>query len=191
MYLVAGLGNPGNQYLKTFHNVGFMAVELLAEKYGVSFNKKGFGGIYGMTKINGEQVIFLKPQTFMNLSGECIQKALAFYKIPTENFIVIYDDIDIKIGCIRVRANGTAGTHNGMRNIVQMLNSTSFPRVRIGTKPEGEYELIDYVLSNIKKEDEPRFKISITGAVNAVDEFIKGKKIDDIMSKYNGEKVLV
>ena len=187
MYLVAGLGNPGLKYLKNFHNVGFMAVELLAEKHGVSFNKKGFKGLYGIKEIDGEKVMFLKPQTYMNLSGESIQEAMAFYKIPTENLIVIYDDIDVAIGSIRVRRNGSAGTHNGMRNIVQMLSSTDFPRIRIGTKPEEEYDLLSYVLSDIKKEDEPRFKISINEAVESADEFIHGKNLDEIMCSHNNK----
>ncbi len=185
MYLVAGLGNPGIKYLKTYHNLGFMAVELLAEKNGVTFNKKGFNGEYGEKKIGGEKVIFLKPQTFMNLSGECIREISAFYKIPPENIIVIYDDVDIPVGTLRIRKSGSAGTHNGMRNIVACLNSTSFPRVRIGTKPNGEYDLLTYVLSDIRKEDEPLFKISVNKAVDAVDEIISGKAIEDVMQKYN------
>ena len=167
MKLIVGLGNPGLKYLKNLHNLGFMAVELLAEKHGVSFNKKGFKGIYGEKNFAGEKVIFLKPQTFMNLSGDCVQEIAAFYKIPTQNILVLYDDLDIAIGAVRVRASGSSGTHNGMRSIVSRLSSTNFPRVRIGTKPEVDYDIIDYVLSDIRKEDEPRFRHSVNLAVDA------------------------
>ncbi len=188
MKLVVGLGNPGIKYLKNLHNIGFMAVELLAEKHGVEFNKKGFKGIYGEKNIGGEKIIFLKPQTFMNLSGDCVQELSAFYKIQPKDIIVLYDDLDIAIGYIRIRANGSAGTHNGMRSIVGRLSSTDFPRIRIGTKPEVNYEIIDYVLSDIRKEDEPRFRQSINVAVEACDAFIHGVKIDEIMCKFNSFK---
>ena len=186
MYLVVGLGNPGVKYLKNLHNLGFMAVELLAEKNGVTFNKKGFKGEYGEKSIGGEKVIFLKPMTYMNLSGESIREISSYYKIPVENIIVIYDDIDIPIGALRIRPSGSAGTHNGMRNIVLNLNSTSFPRVRIGTKPKGEYDILSYVLSDVKKEDEPLFKISVNKAVDAVNELIRGLSVEEAMQKYNG-----
>ena len=163
-----------------------MTVELVAEKMGVPFNKKGFKGIYGEKIINGEKTLFLKPQTFMNLSGESVAETVSFFKIPPEKVLVVYDDLDIPIGSLRIRPSGSAGTHNGMRNIVERLGSQNFPRVRIGTKPEGEYNIIDYVLSDVKKEDEPRFKISVGKAALAVEEFIGGSKIDQIMQKYNG-----
>jgi len=186
MYLVVGLGNPGDKYLKTLHNLGFMAVELLAEKNGVNFDKKGFNGLYGVKNISGEKVIFLKPQTFMNLSGESVEPIAAYFKIPTENILVIYDDIDIPIGSLRIRKSGSSGTHNGMRNVTKMLGTENFPRVRIGTKPEGDYEILSYVLSDVKKADEPKFKFSVNEAVSAADEFIRGKKIDDVMCIFNG-----
>ena len=191
MKLIVGLGNPGLKYLKNLHNLGFMAVELLAEKYGVDFNKKAFKGIYGEKNINGEKVVFLKPQTYMNLSGESVQAVAAFYKIKVEDILVIYDDLDIAIGYVRIRANGSAGTHNGMRSIVSCLNSTAFPRVRIGTKPEVNYEIVDYVLSDIRKEDEPRFRQAIAVAVDASDAFIRGNTIDQVMCKFNGSKPTV
>lgn len=188
MYLVVGLGNPGSKYLKNLHNIGFMAVELLAEKYGVDFDKKGFKALYGLKTVDGEKIIFLKPQTFMNLSGESLREITSYFKIPSENVIVVYDDIDIDIGSLRIRKSGTAGTHNGMRNIVKELGTENFPRVRVGTKPVGEYDILSYVLSDIKKEDEPKFRFSINEAVAACDEFIHGKKIDDVMCAHNGKK---
>ena len=191
MKLVVGLGNPGLKYLKNLHNLGFMAVELLAEKHGVTFNKKAFKGEYGEKNINGEKVIFLKPQTFMNLSGDCVQELASFFKIQTKDIMVLYDDLDIAIGCIRIRANGSAGTHNGMRSIVSRLSSTDFPRIRIGIKPETQYEIIDYVLSDMLTDDIPRFRQSIKVAVEAADCFINGMKIDDVMCRYNSFKPIV
>ena len=188
MYIVAGLGNPGDKYLKNLHNLGFMAVELLAEKHGVSFDKKGFKGLFGVKSIGGEKVIFLKPQTFMNLSGECIREISAYFKVPSENILVIYDDIDIDIGALRIRKNGSSGTHNGMRNIVKELGTENFPRVRIGTKPEESYDILSYVLSDVKKEDEPKFRFSVNEAVAAADDFIHGKKIEDVMCAHNAAK---
>lgn len=165
-----------------------MAVELLAEKNGVSFDKKGFKGVFGTKTIGSEKVIFLKPQTFMNLSGECIREISAYFKVPSENILVIYDDIDIDIGALRVRKSGSSGTHNGMRNIEKELGTENFPRIRIGTKPVGEYDIMSYVLSDIKKEDEPKFRFSVNEAVAAADEFIRGKKIDDVMCAHNAKK---
>lgn len=191
MKLVVGLGNPGVKYLKNLHNLGFMAVELLAEKHGVTFNKKGFKGLYGEKNIQGEKVIFLKPQTFMNLSGESVQELSAFYKIEPKNILVVYDDLDIAIGFVRIRASGSAGTHNGMRSVVSRLGSTDFPRIRIGIKPEVDYAIIDYVLSDIRKEDEPRFRQSVGVAVDAADTFIRGGSIDEVMCKFNSFKPTV
>ncbi len=122
----------------------------------------------------------------MNLSGESVEPIAAYFKIPTENILVIYDDIDIPIGSLRIRKSGSPGTHNGMRNVTKMLGTENFPRVRIGTKPEGDYEILSYVLSDVKKADEPKFKFSVNEAVSAADEFIRGKKIDDVMCKFNG-----
>lgn len=188
MKLIVGLGNPGLKYLKNLHNLGFMAVEMLAEKHGVTFNKKGFKGIYGEKNVGGEKIIFLKPQTFMNLSGDCVQEISAFYKIAPQDILVMYDDLDIAIGAVRIRANGSAGTHNGMRSIVSRLSSTDFPRIRIGIKPEVNYEIIDYVLSDIRKDDEPRFRHSVGVAVDAADDFINGKTIDQVMCTYNSKR---
>lgn len=187
MYLIAGLGNPGKEYLKTLHNIGFMAVELLAEKLGAEFNKKAFKGLIAEKKIGGEKVLFLKPQTYMNLSGESIRETTDFYKIPTENVLVIYDDLDLPIGSLRIRPSGSSGTHNGMRNIVKELGTTDFPRIRVGTKPVAtNLPVIDYVLSDIRKEDEAAFKTSIGKAVLAAEGFIRGESVEKLMCAYNG-----
>ena len=187
MYLIVGLGNPDVKYLKTMHNMGFMAIDMLADKMGVEFNKKGFKGVYALTNVNGEKAILLKPMTYMNLSGASVQEAMAFYKIPSQNVLVIYDDLDINIGSLRIRAKGSSGTHNGMRDIVSKISSENFPRIRVGIKPVNDSRgIVDYVLSDIKKDDEAVFKTVLKKASDASYDFACGKKIDEIMCKYNG-----
>lgn len=188
MYLIVGLGNPDLKYLKTMHNMGFMAIDVLASNLNLTFNKKGFKGVYCLTTINGEKVILLKPTTYMNLSGDSVLEAMSFYKIPPENVLVTYDDLDIEIGSIRVREKGSSGTHNGMRDIVKKINSQDFPRIRIGIKPKNDSrEIVDYVLSDIKKEDEETFKIVLKASADAMNMFANGKNLDEIMRKYNGK----
>ncbi|MBR2377126.1 MAG: aminoacyl-tRNA hydrolase [Clostridia bacterium] len=188
MYLVVGLGNPDVKYLKTMHNMGFMAVDILADKLGVEFNKKAFKGVVAETFIGGEKAILLKPYTYMNLSGDSVIEALNFYKIPLEKMLVIYDDLDIEIGSIRIREKGSAGTHNGMRDIVKKVSSENFARVRVGIKPNNDSRgIIDYVLSDIKKADEKTFKEVLTKAAEAGECFIKGNSLEEIMRKYNGK----
>ena len=186
MYLIVGLGNPDNKYLKTMHNLGFMAIDVLAEKLGVELNKKAFKGVYAQTTVNGEKVVLLKPLTYMNLSGDCISQVLSYFKIPTQNMVVIYDDLDIKIGSLRIRQKGSAGTHNGMRDIVSKISSQDFPRIRIGSKPvDFKGDIIDYVLSNVKKEDEEIFKIVLKNASEAALSLVSGQSVENVMNKYN------
>lgn len=185
MYIVAGLGNPGAEYSRNLHNLGFMTIDKLAEKYGVKFEKSGFSAKYSIINVNGVKVMFIKPQTFMNLSGVALRAAASYYKVPTGNIIVAYDDVDIPIGSVRIRQSGSAGTHNGMRSIVNELGSTEFPRVRIGIKPDRPFSLIDYVLSNVRAEDVSSFDSAINVATDAIDEFIKGDSIEKIMCRHN------
>lgn len=188
MYIVAGLGNPGAEYSRNLHNLGFMTIDKLAEKYGVKFEKSGFSAKYSIINVNGVKVMFIKPQTFMNLSGVALRAAASYYKVPTGNIIVAYDDVDIPIGSVRIRQSGSAGTHNGMRSIVNELDSTEFPRVRIGIKPDRPFSLIDYVLSNVRAEDVSSFDSAINVATDAIDEFIKGDSIEKIMCRHNVTK---
>ena len=177
MYLLVGLGNPGSKYQYNWHNCGFMTLEVLAQRAGVSVRKVKFKGEYGKGKIGGQEVIFLRPGTYMNLSGQSVREAVEFYKIPLENVIIIYDDIDLPIGSIRVRASGGSGTHNGMKSIIAELGSKSFARVRIGAGPAPEqWDLADYVLSDIPKElQEIMFK-AFVDAAKTVEERIGGVK---------------
>ena len=188
MKLIAGLGNPGKNYENTFHNLGFMAVDAVADILGTEFNKEKCRAMVAETRINNEKVILAKPQTFMNLSGESIRLLMDFYKIPLSDFLVIYDDYDLKKGVLRIRESGSAGTHNGMRNIINQLGSGEFARIRIGFNPgpECRIPLIDYVLSKVKDEDKKIMVSAIERAAKAASEFVRGVKIQDVMQKYNG-----
>ena len=160
MYIIAGLGNPGSKYEKTRHNMGFRVIDLLAEKYHIDMNMKKHKAVCGTGVIEGRKVMLLKPQTFMNLSGESIREAVDFYKIdPETELIVIYDDISLAPGNLRIRKKGSAGGHNGMKNIILHLGTQVFSRIRVGVgeKPAG-WDLADYVLGGFSKEDEALVK---------------------------------
>ncbi len=184
MKIIAGLGNPDRKYAKNVHNLGFMVIDEVANKLGATIDKKGHKALYTAINVGGEKVILIKPQTYMNLSGESVKSAVDFYKVPTENLLVVYDDIDIEKGSVRIRQKGSAGTHNGMKNIVLHLGSGDFPRIRVGCKPNGfRGDLVDYVLSDINLSE---LGDVIDRASNAVISFIKGEKIDVVMNKFNG-----
>ena len=147
MYLIVGLGNPEEDYSGTRHNMGFNTINKLAKEYNIELNKKKFKGIYGQGEIEGEKVILLKPQTYMNLSGESIKEVVDFYKLSSNNLIVVFDDMDVEKGQIKIRKNGGAGTHNGMRSVVQNLKTEKFARVRVGIgKPKIKEDMINYVI---------------------------------------------
>ena len=174
MYLIVGLGNPEEEYNGTRHNMGFHTINKIANQYQISVTKSKFKGLYGSGIIEGEKVILLKPQTFMNLSGESIREILQFYKIGKEELIVIYDDIDIDPGIIRIRKAGGAGTHNGMKSVIQELNTQDFKRIRVGIgKPKEKEDLIHYVLGAISEEDKEKLDKGAELAKEAVIEIIK------------------
>lgn len=187
MYLVAGLGNPGKQYDMTRHNIGFEVIDYIADKENVSVKKLKFKGLYGETNIGGEKVLLLKPQTYMNLSGECIREFAAFYKIPVENIIIINDDIYLDSGVLRIRKSGSAGGHNGLKSIIYQLASDQFPRIRVGVNSplREKADLADFVLARFSKEEIPVLEDAIVRAAKAVDEIIR-KSVDSAMNKYNG-----
>lgn len=185
MYLIVGLGNPEEDYSNTRHNMGFNAINKLAEQYKIEINKRKFKGLYGTGIIEGEKVILLKPQTYMNLSGQSIKEVLDFYKIDIENLIVIYDDIDIEPGLIKLRKFGGAGSHNGMKSVVEELKSQNFKRIRIGIgSPNDKSKLIEYVIGPIKKEDIENLEKGTTLAKDAVIKILKNG-IDIAMNKFN------
>lgn len=188
MYLIVGLGNPEKEYANTRHNMGFNVINKIAEKYKIEMIKEKFQGIYGMGQIENEKVILLKPQTYMNLSGNSIREFVNFYKIEKENVIVIYDDVDIEPGLIRIRKQGTAGSHNGMKSVVQELGTTNFPRIRVGIgKPKYENDMINHVLQKIDDSEKEIINKGIDLAFLAIIEIIKNN-IDKAMNKYNKVK---
>lgn len=186
MYLIVGLGNPEKQYEKTFHNIGFIAVGDVAEKLGVKFNKKECEAQVAIAQIHGEKVVLARPVTYMNNSGRAVKQLLAKYKIPEENLLVIYDDYDLPKGKVRIRAGGSAGTHNGMRSIIAETGLKNFPRIRIGIRDEEvNIPIINYVLAQIRKEDYELFASACDKAGEAVAEFVNGLDIEKVMCKYN------
>lgn len=186
MYIIAGLGNPGKKYENTRHNMGFLAVDLLAEKYGIKVNKIKFKALVGEGRIAGQKVLLVKPQTYMNLSGESIRQVLEYYKVEPEELIVIYDDIDIPTGAVRIRSKGSAGTHNGMRNIVYQIQSDAFPRVRVGIGAEKgtKVDLVNYVTGGVSKSEKTLLEESLTKAAEGAACIVE-KGIDRAMNLYN------
>ena len=184
MYIIAGLGNPGKKYENTKHNVGFLTIDILAEKLGIRVSKIRHRALTGEGFIGTEKVLLVKPQTYMNLSGESIREVLSFYKVDPENLIVIYDDIDLPMGSLRIRKKGSAGTHNGMRSIIYQITSEDFPRVRVGIGGERKGDLADYVISGFRKEDISTMEEAIMRAADAVICAVE-KGIDVAMGQYN------
>lgn len=188
MYLIAGLGNPGKQYEGSRHNAGFASVDILADKLGISINENKHKGLCGKGIIGGEKVILLKPQTYMNLSGESLRAASDFYKIEPENIIVIYDDIDLAVGHLRVRTKGSAGGHNGIKSIIAHLGTQEFPRVRVGVgaKPD-RMDLADYVLGRFSQVERPVMEEAFETAAQAAIAIVE-EGIDKAMNRFNGRK---
>lgn len=155
-WLIVGLGNPGRQYEKTRHNTGFRAMDCLGSKLGVRLDRAKFSGLIGQGVYQGQKLALLKPQTYMNLSGQAVREAARFYKLPPERIIVLFDDISLAPGRLRVRGNGSAGGHNGIKSIIAELGSQEFPRVKIGVgaKPHPDYDLADWVLSSFSASEE-------------------------------------
>lgn len=185
MYLIIGLGNPEPEYAQTRHNMGFDVVNQLSKKYQITLNKNKYQAIYGTGIIEGEKVILVKPQTYMNLSGKAVKQFVDFYKTPLENVLVIYDDMDTEVGKIRIRAKGGAGSHNGMKSIVTELQSTVFPRIRVGIgKPKEQFDRINYVIGNIPTEEYIKLQEAVMVAAEAVPYYLLNG-IDNAMNKYN------
>ncbi|HZJ98941.1 MAG TPA: aminoacyl-tRNA hydrolase [Tissierellaceae bacterium] len=185
MYLVVGLGNPGKDYTNTRHNVGFNSLDILAKKNNIKMNKLKFKSVYGEGFIGSNQVILVKPQTYMNNSGIAVREILNFYKLPIDNLIVIVDDVDIEFADIRIRQKGSAGSHNGLKSIIYHIRDDNFPRVKIGIgKKHPEQDLADFVLSRFSKEEERDIADSILNAAQAVESMIRDG-IEEAMNKFN------
>jgi len=186
MYIIAGLGNPGREYDMTRHNIGFEVMDYIADQYNVKINKLKFKSLFAETKIAGEKVYLIKPQTYMNLSGEALREFSAFFKIAPENIIVINDDISLEAGKIRLRRKGSAGGHNGLKSIIYQLNTDEFPRIKmgVGAPKHEDYDLADFVLGKFTKEEIPILEDAIIRAAKAAEEIVKSG-MDSAMNKYS------
>ena len=184
MFLIVGLGNPGREYENTRHNIGFAAIDIIAEKYNIDVNRTKFKGEYGEGFINGNKVILLKPYTFMNLSGESVREAIDFYKLTEEEVLIIYDDISLEVGRLRIREKGSAGGHNGLKSIINHMGTDVFTRIKIGVgAPKGD--LVNHVLGKFSKEEVNILKQTLDVVAKATEDIIaNGAK--DAMNKFNG-----
>lgn len=188
MTIIVGLGNPGNKYLNSRHNVGFSVVDALSDKYGIKVNRLRHRALIGDGNIKGERVLLVKPQTFMNLSGESVRDIVEWYNNPIKNTIIIFDDADLPVGTIRIRQRGSAGTHNGMKSVIYQLKSDDFPRIRIGIgKAPESWDMADYVLSRFNDNETEHIKSSIDRAADAAASIV-ASGVDAAMNMYNGLK---
>lgn len=186
MFLIVGLGNPGIQYENTRHNIGFKVIDNIAKEYNIEINRQKFKGVYGEGFINGEKVILLKPTTYMNLSGESIREVVDFYKLTCEDIVVIYDDISLDVGRLRIREKGSAGGHNGIKSIIAHLGTDVFPRIKVGVG-QPNVDLVNYVLGKFTDEEMEVLSESIDASTKAVSEIIK-YDVNTAMNKFNGFK---
>ncbi len=185
MYLIVGLGNPEPEYANTRHNMGFDVINCIAKETKIDINRNKFNALYGNGCIEGKKVLLLKPQTFMNLSGKAIREFKDFYKIDNDKIIIIYDDIDVDKGKIRIRKKGNAGSHNGMKSVIQELSTNEFVRIRVGTgTPQFKGDLINYVLDKIPRDEREILDEGIASAKSAIIEILKNG-IDIAMNKFN------
>ena len=185
MYLIVGLGNPEKEYGNTRHNMGFDTINEIAKNNNIDINKNKFKGLYETLNLQNQKAILLKPQTYMNLSGESVREIVDFYNIEPQKIIVIYDDIDIEKGHIKIRKKGGAGSHNGMKSVVQELGTTDFTRIRVGIgQPEFKSDMINYVIGKVPKEEQEILHQGVKKAAEAVEEILKNG-IDIAMNKFN------
>lgn len=188
-WLIVGLGNPGREYGKTRHNVGFRALDILADSLHCKPDKLKFQGLYCQTTYAGKKLLLLKPQTFMNLSGRSVLQLSAFFKVPPQRIIVLFDDISLEPGRLRIRADGSAGGHNGIKSIIAELGSQEFPRVKIGVgaKPHPDFDLADWILSAFSAQEEKALAVSLKNAAEAALSIID-RGVPESANRYNGSK---
>ena len=186
-FLIVGLGNPGRQYENTRHNAGFMALDAIAEKTNARVDRLKFKGLCGECMLGGKKVLLLKPSTFMNLSGQSVQEAMAFYKLPPEKVLVLFDDISLEPGHIRIRRKGSDGGHNGIKNIIYLSGKDTFPRIKIGVgkKPNPGWDLADWVLSRFTPDEQKALGEACDRAAQAAELIVQGK-IDEAMNRFQG-----
>lgn len=188
-HLVVGLGNPGDKYYNTRHNAGFLAMDFISQKAGVKVDRAKFKALVGEAVIGGKRVLLMKPQTFMNLSGEAVREAMSFYKIPLENVIVLSDDVNLDVGRMRVRKNGSDGGQKGLRSIITISGSDNFPRIRfgVGKKPHPDYDMADWVLGNFSEEDKKAIFECFVVGYEGLEKILAGD-VDAAMQICNGKK---
>ncbi|WP_315070332.1 aminoacyl-tRNA hydrolase [uncultured Clostridium sp.] len=186
MFLIVGLGNPGKEYEDTRHNIGFKVIDNIAKEYNIEINRQKFKGVYGEGFINNKKVMLLKPTTYMNLSGESVREVVDFYNLENSEVIVIYDDISLEVGKLRIRDKGSAGGHNGIKSIIAHLGSDIFPRIKVGIgQPNGD--LVKYVLGKFTREEMTILSESIDASTKATEEIIKSD-VKTAMNQFNGFK---
>ena len=188
-WLIVGLGNPGREYEKTRHNCGFRALDILAGQLGAKVDKLKFQGLYAQVNYEGKKLFLLKPQTYMNLSGRSVLQLSAYFNIPPQRIIVLFDDISLEPGRLRIRADGSAGGHNGIKSIIQEIGSQAFPRVKIGVgaKPNPNYDLADWVLSTFSAQEEKALAVSLENAAKAALAVID-HGVPEAANRFNGSK---
>ena len=186
-WLIVGLGNPGKEYERTRHNAGFRAVDLLADKLGCKIDKSKFQGIYGQANYGGKKLMLLKPLTYMNLSGRSVLQLSSYFNVPPQRIIVLFDDISLEPGRLRIRADGSAGGHNGIKSIIQEVGSQAFPRVKIGvgSKPNPEFDLADWVLSTFSTQEEKALAVALENAADAALAIID-RGVPEAANRFNG-----
>ena len=184
MKLIVGLGNPGKEYELTRHNIGFQTIDRFADKLGVYITKSNFNGLYGETSVNGEKVILLKPQSYINLSGEVIRKFVDFYKISTHDVLIIHDDLDLAVGVYKIKQKGSSGGHNGLKNIELHLGTQEYKRIKIGISNNKNIDTKDYVLGKLSKEENETLDEVKNTVLDILDDYLK-VSFSDLMAKYN------
>ena len=187
MFVIVGLGNPGRKYENTKHNMGFMTIDAFAEKHGIKVNRIRHKALMRKSFISGKKVMLVKPQTYMNLSGQSVREIVSYYGVEPEELMVIYDDVDIPMGSIRIRKKGSAGTHNGMKSIIYDLQFDNFPRLRIGIGKEHREEMVDFVMSGFAADEKKKIQAAVDNSVSALEAWID-KGIDIAMGEYNTKK---
>lgn len=185
-YIICGLGNPGTQYEGTRHNIGFMTIDTLCDKYKLDCKKLRFKSLTCDAMISGKRCLIMKPTTFMNNSGEAVTEAMSFYKIPPERTVIVFDDISLEPGKLRIRRKGSDGGHNGIKSIIYLSGSDMFPRIKmgVGAKPHPDYNLADWVLGHFRKEQAEALETAMDNAVSSI-ELMVGGKMNEAMNKFN------
>ncbi|TDL94240.1 aminoacyl-tRNA hydrolase [Macrococcus brunensis] len=188
MKCIVGLGNIGRKFEHTRHNIGFMVIDELCQKHGLELDKQKFNGLYTIATIKGEKVLLIEPMTYMNLSGEAVRPLIDYYKVTTEDILVLYDDLDMPPGRLRLRPKGSAGGHNGMRSLIQHFGTDEFKRVRIGIgRPPGRMKVPDFVLQRFSDDEMITMNRVIDRTIEACETFLTGERFENVMNQYNGD----